>query len=373
MRVLVANIPLPSNRFLTDLNEELSRLCDLQQSSDAFWRMQGEYDLVHLHFPEYLTYEIERAYADGLTAELVSAVEQRLSFWSSRSRIVVTRHNLMPHNAPDDPRWAQLYAAVYKYADGIVHLGGSSVEEFGQRYRGASFGRGKPPQHTVIPIQNYSSLPNSLTQSEARSNLRIPADASVMLVFGAIRSDAERDLVLQTFSRAKVDRKLLLVSRWRETLPDVAWIRLKYWLRDLKRQYHRLHRQHYFNYGFVEEGDTQLYLNAADILFIPRIDVLNSANVSLGFTFGRVVVGPDSLNPGELLRKAGNPVFEPRDPDSATAAVEEGFRLARVGLLGEDNRRVALNDWGVRSCGAQYVQFFTEIVSAISQPELGAE
>src|SRR4029078_3644607 len=53
MRVLVANIPMPLNRFLVDLNGALSQLAEIVHSSDAFWNMEGHFDVVHLHFPEY--------------------------------------------------------------------------------------------------------------------------------------------------------------------------------------------------------------------------------------------------------------------------------------------------------------------------------
>ena len=71
MRVLVANIPMPLNRFLVDLNGALSQLAEIVHSSDAFWNMEGEFDILHLHFPEYITYAIERAYHDGLDDDVI--------------------------------------------------------------------------------------------------------------------------------------------------------------------------------------------------------------------------------------------------------------------------------------------------------------
>ena len=61
-RILVANIPLPANRFLVDLNASLERHVDLVHDHEAFWNLDGDYDAVQLHFPEYMTYEIENAY-----------------------------------------------------------------------------------------------------------------------------------------------------------------------------------------------------------------------------------------------------------------------------------------------------------------------
>jgi glycosyltransferase involved in cell wall biosynthesis len=364
MRVLVASIPFPQNRFFVDLNGALAEHCNIEQSSDAFWKMEGEYDIVHLHFPEYLTFDLTKAYLEGLSDDLIEAVRTRLEFWSERARTVVTRHVLLPHDAIRDPQWEKLYAIFYRYADAVVHFAGASEKEFRSRYKSLEFHRGRPPRHRVIPHQNYASLPNNISRDEARKQLGISRNACVMLAFGAIRSDEERDLVLHTFRQLQVGKKVLLVSRWRETLPDVSWIRLKYWLRDLTRAYYRAHPQYVLNYDFVPEEDTQLFLNSCDVLFIPRLRVLNSGNVTLGMTFGRVVVGPDSWDVGEILRDSGNPVFDPDLPESAIEAVERGFALARDGDIPRANRETALRDWTPKQCAARYMDLFTTLANA---------
>lgn len=357
MRVLVANIPLPTNRFLADLNAALTAHAEVVHNPDAFWRMEGDYDVVHLHFPEYMTFELQDAYANGLTSELVEKVAMRLRHWAERSAIVVTRHVLLPHDARHDPAWEKLYEIVYSHADGVVHFASASKAEFGERYPHLH------PQHTIIAHQNYASLPNEVSRSDARAALRIAADAQVMLVFGGIRNDREKELILTAFEGSSASRKVLLASRWRETPPSVRWIRLRGWLRDIRRLYLRLHSRYRFGYGFVEETEAQHYLNAADVLFIPRFHVLNSGNVTLGMTFGRVVVGPDSWDVGELLRETGNPVFDPDRPETAPQALDEGFRLARDGIIGRRNRELALSEWSVEQCARRYAGFFTTLTA----------
>jgi hypothetical protein len=358
MRLLVANIPLPQNRFLVDLNAALAERVSLTLSHEDFWEMKGEYDVIHLHFPEYLTYKMEEAYENGMPETLMEELEARLRFWAERSRIVITRHVLLPHDAVHDPRWERLYELVYRYCDGVAHFAGASIAEFRERYRNTTWFRGREPEHAIIPHHNYTSLPNEISREAARRQLGLPADAAVMLVFGAIRSDAERQLILDTFQNLRFTRKHLLVSRWREILRQISWIRLKYWVRDLTRLYYRLHPRYHFNYGFVEEPDTQLYLNAADVLFIPRLWVLNSGNVTLGMTFGKVVVGPDSWDVGELLKETGNPVFDPDHPETAVAAIEEGFRLAAEGVVGPSAQKKALDEWTAGQCAEMYVALY---------------
>ncbi len=362
MRILVAQIPMPQNRFLVDLNNELEKSHEVHHSSDDFWAMRGSCDVVHLHFPEYLTYQVERAYKDGLTDALIEEVAARLRWWSERARLVVTRHVLLPHDALRDPMWEKMYEVFYRYADGVVHFAQASIDEFRERYRATRWHRGSEPLHAVVPHHNYATLPNTMSREEARRRLGLGLKDKVMLVFGAIRNDAERDLILGTFQRMKVPGKVLLVSRWREKLAKVSWIRLKYWLRDLTRLYYRLHPSYRFNYAFVQEPDTQIYLNAADVLFIPRLRVLNSGNITLGMTFGRVVAGPDSWDVGELLKETGNCVFDPAHPETAAAAMEEAFKLAAGGRTGAANQRLALSEWSAAQCAERYSAFFEEVL-----------
>ncbi|HBJ35929.1 MAG TPA: hypothetical protein DDZ51_14510 [Planctomycetaceae bacterium] len=366
MRLLVANIPLPQNRFLVDLNAALSKRVDLTHDEKMFWNKQGEFDVIHLHFPEYMTFEHERQYVGGLSDELIAATEDRLKFWGQRAKLVITRHVLLPHDALKDPQWEKMYEAVYRHVHGVVHFAQASVDEFKQRYANTGFVHGQP-EHAIVPHHNYSSLPNVVSREEARERLGISSHSQVMLVFGAIRNPEERDLILKTFQGLRTKRKVLLVSRWKETLAKVSWIRLKYWLRDLNRLYYRLHPSYKLNYGFVEEEDTQLYLNAADVLLIPRLKVLNSGNITLGMTFGKVVVGPDSWDVGELLKDTGNPVFDPERPETAVAAVEQGFKLANEGHIGQTNQKLALEQWSAEQCGAKYVEFFKELAVSSRQ------
>ena len=107
-----------------------------------------------------------------------------------------------------------------------------------------------------------------------------------------------------------------------------------------------------------------MYLNAADVLFIPRLHVLNSGNITLGMTFGKVVVGPDSLDVGHLLKTTGNVVFDPDQPETASAAIQRAMVLAAQGEVGPANQRLALSDWSADQCADQYIDFFNSLTDA---------
>jgi glycosyltransferase involved in cell wall biosynthesis len=350
---------MPRNRFLIDLNDGLTSAgCEIVHNHETFWSMQGEFDIVHLHFPEYITYEIEACLKTDLTPEIFHLLEERLRFWKARAPIVVTRHVFLPHRRPDRS-FQKLYELVYRYADGIVHFAEASHKEYTNRYRQCLSNLDQ--LHAIIPHHNYASLPNEVSKEKARRQIGMPAQAKVMLVFGSIINDEESYKILNTFNSLNMPRKVLLAGSWREKLPEVKWIRLKYWLRDLIRFYYRLHPRYHYHYGFVDEQEVQFYLNASDILFIPRGNVLNSGNMILGFTFGRVVVGPDSGTVGQILRETGNPVFDPDNPESTVGAVTSAFQLAEKGL-GERNRQLALSEWTVKDCVKKHIDLYETLL-----------
>lgn len=358
MKILVANIPLPTNRFLVDLHAAMEGLgIDLEQSHEKFWEQTGDYDVVHLHFPEYATFDLQDAYVGNkLTDDFIDEIEARLKYWADHARIVITRHVLLPHAERSNPKWERLYEIFYTYADAVVHFANASIEEFKERYLKTQFYRGVPPTHAIVPHANYASLPNEISRQQARSQLGISPQAKVMLVFGAIRNDDEAQLILDTFNRIQTRDKILLVSRWREKGGPLR--RVERWQRDAKRLYYKLHPRYVFNFGFVKEEDAQLYLNAADVLFIPRLKVLNSGNITLGMTFGKVVVGPNCWDVGELLRETGNVVFDEDHPATASAAMEQAFDLAANTDLGERNRQLALGEWTPAQCAALYLKVY---------------
>lgn len=358
MRILVAAIPMPHDWYLKDIQGGLrAGGFIVEHNHEPFWSRSGSYDLVHLHWPEFLSFEIESSLNTGLPDNLIRAAIERLDYWRGRARLAITRHNIRPHNN-DSPPFSRLYEETYRRCHAIIHMSRWSKEDYLRRYSSA-FDAGAQ-LHSIIPHPIYSNLPNTVARNEARKRLRIPADANVMCVFGSITSDRERDLILTAFRRLRLPRKLLLVSRWREKLRNIKWIRLKYWMRDLDRLYCRWHPRYRFGYSRVEDADVQLYFNAADVILTPRIAPLNSGVLVMGMTFGKVVVGANTGSVGEILRDFGNPCFDPADPESVVKAVLLGFAGSASGL-GEMNRQRASREWSLESVVRNHVELFTHL------------
>ena len=57
LKILFANIPTPGKRFVVDLKEGLEQHADVVWDHQEFRNMKNEYDIMHIHWPEYLSFE----------------------------------------------------------------------------------------------------------------------------------------------------------------------------------------------------------------------------------------------------------------------------------------------------------------------------
>ena len=352
MKILFACIPIPGNRFVEDLKTGLEAHAEVVWDYKEFWTCNSHYDVVHIHWPEYLSYELE-SYL-GNTDPIPDALWQKtidcLEYWNKHALIVYTRHVQYPHRR-HDAEFLKLYRVTTSYCDVVVHFAHYSIQQFKEFYPEHT-----NVQHVVIPHHNYASLPNNSTREEARKQLKIDANATVMLVFGAINEN-EKPLIREAFEYIPSKNKVLLAPGWKIQRRIIGYIRLREWVWRFEKWLASLNLHKRVNLGFIKEEDAHLYLNAADFLFIPRTTELNSGNITLGCTFGLVVVGKKGADIGEILEETGNPTFEVGNGNSIRAAVEKAICLKNQ-EYGDKNRLISENKWSLQSIVDSYCQIF---------------
>jgi len=209
MKILLANLPSKYNRFMSDLKEGLKKCAEVVWDFEEFWKCENEYDVVHIHWPEYLSYEIQSytLKTEPIPEELWKRTRDCLEYWKLHSTIIYTRHVQYPHRRHDE-EFLNYYRLVTSYCHTVVHFADYSVQQFQEFY----------PEHThihhsVIPHHNYASLPNPSTQAEARKKLNIRPEHNVMLVFGDIKEN-EKEIIEKAFSYVPGDKKILLAPKW---------------------------------------------------------------------------------------------------------------------------------------------------------------
>ncbi|WP_158824943.1 hypothetical protein [Mucilaginibacter lacusdianchii] len=347
MKVLFVATLHMGNSYIDDYFEALQRKCDATCSVDDFWRKDARYDVIHLHWPEALTGWVS---PDQDTLNKLAA---QLQHWKDAgARLVITRHNIVPHGE-NFKLGEELYTLVYSCCDYVLHFAKYSVKEFLKRYSNQPFL--DKVQHVVIPHGNYISQV-TYTKAESRKTLSIRPDAFVITAFGHIRNANEKELILQAYKRLKIDKKFLVVPRWEsKSRPSIKRKPLARLWWEWQKVYNK---SGYFGHklGDRRVSDEELvhYINATDILMIPRTSqILNSGNLYLGFSYGKVVVGPASGNVGEILKATGNPTFNSEDLSTVVDAIEKGAELSG-GSLPQANYLYAANQ-----CSWDYISNLT--------------
>ncbi|MCJ8166337.1 hypothetical protein MKJ04_15925 [Pontibacter sp. E15-1] len=336
MKLLLVAELNETNTFIDDIYNVLSKDAECDTGVDKFWNSSYNYDIIHIHWPENLFNWLEP------TKTQLVLLKHRLKYWYSKSKIIVTRHNYYPHYKKT-LKFLELYEIVYSSARAIIHLGNFSKHEYLIRYKALAFTNKQI--HYIIPHQVYSKLPNTFTQKEARRKLSIPQNKKVILVFGSLRSSEELNIVLRSFKSLKIRDKFLVANAW-PSQEQFKRIRIDLKLINfLKTAF--LSKDQYMLYNKkVNSNELQSLFKASNLVLIPRKESLNSGNLALGFTYGKVVVGPNSGNIGEILINSGNPVYNNFNNKDVSIALEQGLLADQQGL-GEENLKYGLTNWNL--------------------------
>ncbi len=341
MRVLV---PIYNNElFIREVIKSYTSLCEVGTSFENFWMTKGDYEIIHLHWPEYLF-----KWQVPTDLELI-LLERILKEWSAKgAKIVITRHNYLPHQ-PNPEQFEQLYQTTYTHADAIIHLGQFSIQEYQDRYK---FSFNKNQTHAYIPHPIFTQYPNAVSRIEARKKLNIGKDTVVMLVFGEVRKASEKNLILKSFDVLEAKDKLLIVPRWKFSLEKEPVNRLK-WFKIMNSKRYRLFDE------FVRDDEVQYYFNASDFVFLPRLDTLNSGVPFLAAVFSKPVVGVGTGNVGEFLQAINMPTFSELDEGSLAKALKNVMDIHEA----EKYYASITKSHSSSEIGDKHFQFFKQISS----------
>ena len=292
-----------------------------------------------IHWPEAMVGWQEPAREELLRFEkwMRARAETGLVLW--------TVHNAFPHAARRSVGYRELYRIVAENAQVHLHHGRASIRVIAARYPSAH-----PSIITTYPHGGYWQLLGDMTPAEARRRLNLDGKGKILLVFGEVRDPRELRLILHA-TRAP-EWHVLMAGR----LPsprNALWAvmnRLALLITASKWTVVP---------GPIPDHEVDVYVKAADALFIPRYEALNSGNVFLGFTFGKPVIGPAIGNIGEVLTLTGNPTFDPRHVKSIAWALA-AVRREELAALGTRNAQ-----WLLQNC--QWDQTAAVAVESIEQ------
>jgi Glycosyltransferase len=305
-----------SSIYLVEINKCLNSFASTVFDLDKFWGEKGNYQIIYLQWPEAL-FRWNRVFEIDLRR-----LENTLTYWKNKcEQIIVTRHNTFPHLL-NDSFYKEVYRIVYKYADKIIHLGEYSKNEYESIYGSFSWISGQ--KHYIVPQPfDYNMCPQNNKKENARKKLKIPSSESIVLVFGSL--NRKEDIKLLEYLEKKKDKKYRFLVARRE-VPRIVGCRT---LKPMLKLYVNLTSNSFNNFDFIPNEDVPYYFNAADCVFLPRINILNSAVLYHAFSFGKVVVGPSSGNITEILIATKNPIYDPKDLKSIDDKINMGLNLAK--------------------------------------------
>ena len=177
----------------------------LLDSPDRLARELADVDVLHLHWPEWLT---------GLDPARNERIVRTLS--DIGVPVVWTQHNLAPHAAPDEVALYQTWAGL---AAGVIHHSNWGQAAITERYRFRPDAR-----HAVIPHGHWGPLMDGFEQidrSAAEAELGLEPCALRIGLVGAPRPGKDTQLLLDGFAAStRPDVQLLVLSLSDEDVPD---------------------------------------------------------------------------------------------------------------------------------------------------------
>lgn len=303
-------------------------------------------DVLHIHWPERITYWHQALQGMSAAQQVAKAVE-RLAWYKARgTKIVQTIHNLVPHAAVNASGADAAFAGCLAHADIIVHHCQASVRETLKMYPAAG-----ERANIVCHHGDYLLQFGEADAQDSRRRLGIPADAFVVLSFGRQRAYKNAEFVLQVFRALKVPRKFLLVAGnfdfFHHRGGEVWRLKARNWLRQRAPW-----RDRKFVYRDIKDAELPLFIAASDVFFLGQTRALNSGQLALAATFSKPVVYPQVGCFDEAMEGWIAEAYPAGDAAGAVMALER-IRARAGAVAGPPDNSVwlARNSWDAHVAG----------------------
>lgn len=308
MKVLQTVEHSDANQHIYLLTQHLKKHTHVTSSTKVFFHDDVDYNVIHIHWPEAL-FGWRLPYMEDFIL-----IKERLAVWKKKAAIVYTLHNSQAHEL-HNPWCVMIYKAVYEAADVIIHLGSHS---YNKKVKNAD-----NRQHVIIPRGLYKVKNKLSNQRQARDLLSLSLESFVILVFGRIRNQKERNFIWQTFKMVNKENKFLLVPRWHEgTYPSWKTQPLQR-IRSISLSFRASRYPNMcLGKGTIAESNIERYFKASDIVLLPRENQLNSGVPFLAYSYGKQVVAyGKGSNMQNIVRQPNKFCFHNYEPTEAATVI----------------------------------------------------
>lgn len=310
------------SRHFWDIKEDnpsfwllFSHICQAGVPVDQFtpWRMLScRYDIVHIHWPER-----HLARPSAITAFLYTLIELLLLDIARLrgAKVVWTAHNIHAHEQLHPRLESWCWRASLKRIDAFIsfsHAGRDIVHETHPQTRDL-------PSYVIRDGHFRGAYPNHISRRQARSELQLPETASVALFLGAVRPYKNVPALARAFRELQGD-DLRLVIAGRSVDAELA--------AEIENACGDDSRINYMNH-FIPVDLVQQYMNAADLVVLPYMDILNSGSALLALSFHKPILVSGKGAMAELQQVAGSDWVRLFKPPITAQVLEEALAWAR--------------------------------------------
>ncbi|MEM7031664.1 MAG: glycosyltransferase [Chloroflexota bacterium] len=289
---------------------------------------RSKVDVLHLNWPHY-TYDVGDL--EGSLARCAGVIGCLAYARSLGYKVVWTVHNLYPHHSTSHNLDHLARLALVNIASALIvhcqharHL----IEENFFRRDGVF----------EIPHGHFISMyPNTLSRDEARQQLGLPKDGFVYLTFGNVKPYKGIERLMNVFSGMPGDdlRLLLMAKVFDEYGQQLAG--------EVARTADPRIVMHTSS-NFPNE-DLQIYLNAADVVVLPFLDVLTSGTAITALGFSRPVIAPAIGCLSELIDDRVGLTYDPQNPEALGEAMQAARKRDLPPMTQAALHRAETLDW----------------------------
>ncbi|GAA1780491.1 glycosyltransferase [Leucobacter iarius] len=261
-------------------------------------------DVFHLHWT---TPILQRAQDRAAAEQRLTRFVAELDGLRLRGvRLLWTVHNRLPHELAFRELEVDLMRAIADRADAVHVMAPDTPTVL------SDIVRLDPATVRVLPHPSYAGIYDTgITREQARASFGLEDTDHATLFMGQIRpykGIGELIAASGTAQRTDGDLVLLLAGAVAEADPDEIRTAIPAGVRAI------------LDLAFIDDGDMDRWLRAADVMVLPYRAILNSGSVHLAATFGIPVILPDEAHLREQFgEEPWVAFFDTRDPAASIA------------------------------------------------------
>jgi glycosyltransferase involved in cell wall biosynthesis len=277
--------------------------------------------VLHLHWlhPLWSSTKTQDEFRERCVAILAEI--QRLS---PQCHIVWTVHNILSHTSEYEDEEAGFYQSLSSLVHTIHTIAWSTPKLCSRLY--------SLPGEKIINVPHpayHGCQPDWVSTAQARSELGVPNDRLVLLMFGAVQRYKGYEDVMACLNRVTADRcgrKLHLL---------VAGVGVDGRLAAELQEWASGSDAATMHFTEIPNDRVQLYFRAADYCLCPYRRTLNSGVAMMSGTFGVPIIAPNKAAFADVFDRRSAILYDARDPDGLTRGIIAACRADRARLSSE--------------------------------------